>query len=421
MLLSKLPLAICLLLGCAPAAQPPAPPVAGAGAATASEAPSSNMPRLPAAERRITLVQSSPLETELGDPATPQTGPTWLSMIEAARDSIELCHFYASSESDSALEAVIEALARAASRGVRVRMLLDTRLSETYASTFERLAGFVELRRWDAGHDLGGIQHAKYMIIDQAQVFLGSANFDWRSLSHVHEVGLRLEAPEIAHELADLFELDWVLAAPGKTPRPVQDPSPWSRVELDDGQIVQLVASPRGLLPDEDAWELDQLVSLIAGARERLSIELLEYDSAFRDGTPFTTLDDALRAAAARGVRVTVLLSNWQLRHPGPAQRLEQVDGIDVFIVTIPTHSSGFIPFARVIHAKYAVADGEIAWIGSSNWQGDYFHLSRNVGAVVHGQALAAQLEAVFAKLRQSPYAEPLDPQADYSPPRIGP
>jgi phosphatidylserine/phosphatidylglycerophosphate/cardiolipin synthase-like enzyme len=300
-------------------------------------------------------------------------------------------------------------------------MLVDARLGDTYAGTLDRLAGLFELRRWDASQELGGIQHAKYMIVDEAQLFVGSANFDWRSLSHIHEIGVRLEAPAIAREIGSLFELDWVLAAPGATPRPALAAPAWERVELGDGQQIELVASPRGWLPDESAWELEPLLALVAGARERLSIELLEYDAAFRDGSAFAALDDALRAAAARGVKVRLLLSNWQLRHPEAAQRLQQAEGIEVAIVTIPPHASGFIPFARVIHAKYAVADGEIAWIGSSNWQGDYFHLSRNVGVVVRGRPIASELEAVFARLAESPHATPLDPAATYEAPRVGP
>ncbi len=87
----------------------------------------------------------------------------------------------------------------------------------------------------------------------------------------------------------------------------------------------------------------------------------------------------------------------------------------------IPEHSSGFIPFARVIHAKFLVVDDRISWLGTSNWSGDYFHRSRNVGVMVEGQRLAAQLETVFDGLWNGPYAIPVDPEASYPKPRIGP
>ena len=61
---------------------------------------------------------------------------------------------------------------------------------------------------------------------------------------------------------------------------------------------------------------------------------------------------------------------------------------IEVKLVTIPEWSGGFIPFARVIHAKYLVVDAEHSWLGTSNWSKDYFFKSRNVGIVVNGLAL---------------------------------
>jgi phosphatidylserine/phosphatidylglycerophosphate/cardiolipin synthase-like enzyme len=77
------------------------------------------------------------------------------------------------------------------------------------------------------------------------------------------------------------------------------------------------------------------------------------------------------------------------------------------------------VPFARVAHAKYMVVDGERAWVGTSNWEGDYFTHSRNVGLVVEGAAFAAQLERVFHDAFAGPYAEPVDPRKTYEPPRV--
>jgi phosphatidylserine/phosphatidylglycerophosphate/cardiolipin synthase-like enzyme len=73
-----------------------------------------------------------------------------------------------------------------------------------------------------------------------------------------------------------------------------------------------------------------------------------------------------------------------------------------------------------VVHAKYLVVDGEKAWIGTSNWERGYFHDSRNVGLIVDGRPFAQKLERFFQSGWTSRYAEPVDPDADYAPPRIG-
>jgi phosphatidylserine/phosphatidylglycerophosphate/cardiolipin synthase-like enzyme len=140
-----------------------------------------------------------------------------------------------------------------------------------------------------------------------------------------------------------------------------------------------------------------------------------------REGAPFRELDDALRRAAGRGVKVELLLSDWSTRAGTiePLQLLAEVPGVRVRLWTIPRWSGGFVPFARVAHAKYLVVDGATAWIGTSNWEGDYFLKSRNVGLIVDGPRFAARLERIFQSGWQSPYAYPLDPKASYTPPAI--
>ena len=83
-------------------------------------------------------------------------------------------------------------------------------------------------------------------------------------------------------------------------------------------------------------------------------------------------------------------------------------------------HSTGFVPFSRVIHSKYLVADGERAWIGTSNWEEGYFRRSRNVGLILEGAAIGRRLDRYFETGWNSPYAEAVDPRKDYVPPRIG-
>ena len=71
-------------------------------------------------------------------------------------------------------------------------------------------------------------------------------------------------------------------------------------------------------------------------------------------------------------------------------------------------------------HAKYMVVDGARAWVGTANWERDYFFQTRNVGLVVEGGPLPARLDAFFAQNWSSPYAEDLVKDRMYQPPRIG-
>src|SRR5262252_5179435 len=88
----------------------------------------------------LVLVESRPLETSLGDPSLPATAGVWLEMIGAARTTLDLEEYYLSERPGEALSPVLEAIGAAAARGVRVRLLLDSRMHRTYPLPADSLA-----------------------------------------------------------------------------------------------------------------------------------------------------------------------------------------------------------------------------------------------------------------------------------------
>ena len=86
-------------------------------------------------------------------------------------------------------------------------------------------------------------------------------------------------------------------------------------------------------------------------------------------------------------------------------------------VLTVPPASTGDIPFARVSHAKFFIVDGAKAWIGTSNWEGDYFLKTRNVAIVVENGGLPARLDRIFEDDWSSSYSQPLgSPPAPLAP-----
>ena len=340
-------------------------------------------------------------------------------MIDRAKRTLDFAEFYASdAEADaggaSRLAPVIAAIERAIHRGVRVRFLADAVFAPKYPATLARLrsAGVV-VRTIDCAPRYGGVQHAKYFVVDGEEAFAGSQNFDWRALAHIQEMGVRVRDRAIAGALVDLFETDWALAEPGTAPTTrakthLESPD----AKTSTGESIALFASPRGWLPDESCWDLPRIVSLLDGAQRSVTLQVLVYSTQNRDKSSFTTLDDALRRAAARGVRVRLMVSHWGANAGSHArasvESLASVPNVEVRVLTIPPWSGGEIPFARVAHAKYLVVDGRAAWVGTSNWEGDYFLKSRNVAIVAEGGALAPRLARVFDDGWSSPHAAPL-------------
>lgn len=379
------------------------------------------------AEPELELVESSPVETTLEHPEIPDAKDVWPRMIAGATRSVDVAQFYVSNAPGSRLEPVIQALEAAADRGVKVRVLAEEKFVSQYPETLQRLAGRANVRvlRMDTAKSMGGVLHAKYFVVDGREAYLGSQNFDWRALEHIQELGLRVRVPEVVRRLAEVFEQDWALAG-GASPSPVTEkadavPGPFE-ARFGGGTVrVAPAFSPRGYLPEPGAWDLPQLVKLIDGARESVRVQLLTYRAKDRSGGEFRELEDALKRASARGVKVELLVADWA-KKAGTIEGLQALHAppnLTVKLVTIPRWSGGFVPFARVVHAKYMVVDGEAAWVGTSNWEADYFTKSRNVGVIVQGAAFAKELERFFTGTWTSPYAAEVDPQARYTPPNV--
>jgi phosphatidylserine/phosphatidylglycerophosphate/cardiolipin synthase-like enzyme len=391
--------------------------VSACGGPTGST-PSPLAPRTAPAAAAIELVETPPVETTLDHPDVANASPTWVAMIDRAHRTLDFAEFYASEAepkdlAQSQLTPVIAAIQRAVKRGVKVRFLADSVFAPKYPETLEtlRAAGAV-VRIIDFGKRGGGILHAKYFVVDGAESFVGSQNFDWRALAHIQEIGVRVASPAIAAELLELLDTDWDLAAGGPAETRVHHAHAAGDVRASTGESVVLTASPKGWLPDESSWELPKLVALLDGARRAVDVQVLTYKTKERDGSAFPTLDDALRRAATRGVHVRLLVSDWSTKPGSDARQvldeLAKVPNVEVRVIVIPKYSGGEVAFARVAHAKYMVVDGAIAWVGTSNWEGDYFTKSRNVGVIATGGALPARLDAIFEDGWSGAYGKPL-------------
>ncbi len=379
----------------------------------------------------LTLVESWPVETTLDHPAIPDAADVWVRLFDGATTSVDLGEFYVATQPESRLETVLAALVRAADRGVTVRLTADAKFAKTYPETLASLDAHehVEVRQLDLAPVTGGVLHAKYFVVDGRVAFVGSQNFDWRSLTHVQELGFTVDEPRVVDVYERVFAIDWAVA--GGTPvadalaaAPAVDP-------LVDGVPVALagggtalitpVASPTGLLGDERLWDLPHLLAAIEGAKTRIRLQALSYERVGYDKIEWKALDDALRAAAGRGVKVELIVADWSKSGDKLAsvKGLQGVDGVTVKFASIPEASTGFVDFARVVHSKYVTVDGDWAWIGTSNLSRDYFYGSRNVGLVARGAPFATQLDGVFDTLWTSSYVEVVDPaRTDYKPPR---
>ncbi len=373
------------------------------------------------------LVYTAPVETALQADDLRNTAQVWQQMFDAAKTRIDLGQFYVANQQGSLLDGVLQHLKAAGERGVKIRFLMEEKgIRISTPETLEQLKAIpnLELRIIPYQRLSGGILHAKYLLVDGEQAFVGSQNFDWRALAHIHETGLRISDAGVVGQIQAIFEQDWQAQALLAADKPVP-PLPYQpKAETPQGNY--LVASPRAYNPAGVIDSQVELPRLLATAKQRVRVQVMDYAPLSygpEHSRPYyAVIDNALRSAAARGVQVELMVANWNTKKPDIAwlKSLAVVPNVQIKIVTIPPASSGFIPFARVIHSKIMTIDGETAWIGTSNWTGGYLDNSRNLELVLHNPAMSQRVDKLYSQLWDSVYAEPIKLEYDYPAPKPG-
>ncbi len=353
---------------------------------------------------RIEVVQSVPLETNLAVSGIRHSQEVWLEMIRGAKQTLDIEQFYVSDQAGEALVPVLQAIQDAGVRGVHVRLLADSKFFKTYPDSVTQIGKSknCEAKTVDFS-PTDGVQHSKFFIVDGKDSFVGSQNFDWRALSHIHEIGLRVEDVAVGRRLTDVFLKDWNAGQPvsrSETP------------SLKDPDEITVVASPPSLSPNGVGSSLTAIVKLMDSAKRSVQIEVMEYTTKGRKVAVWTELDRPIRTAAARGVTVRLLVDLSDVKKAkADLLALSALSNIQVRVVTIPPWSGGAIDHARLIHSKFMVVDGEKAWVGTENWSEGYFFNSRDVGFVTSDRDVVSKLGQIHSKVWDSSYSGPVPTQ----------
>ena len=370
------------------------------------------------------LVESVPVETTMERSRLPRTQTVWLDMINNTKSTLDIGMFYFANKKGEALEPVIDAIKNAAARGVKVRVLVDSAFYSGSEKSVDELAGITNIivAKISFKGSGGGVMHAKYMIADERDLYIGSANTDWRALEHIHELGVRVKNKKLAKNFIAIFNYDWNNSDAGRNTvtgelisadEILNSYKKLSFSTRNYGSVTLYPCfSPIGKLPEGFDSEESQLLDIINSAKFRLNIQMYSFNT--RD--EYTAIDNALRTAAERGVKIKIIFANWSIRKGATEviQSLSQVPNIEIKFGSIPEHSGGFIPYARVEHCKYFIADNNISWISTSNWEKGYFYGSRNATLVIKNKKVNRTLRNIFMTDWNSQYTETVDPNKTY-------
>ncbi|HEY1812322.1 MAG TPA: phosphatidylserine/phosphatidylglycerophosphate/cardiolipin synthase family protein [Kofleriaceae bacterium] len=307
---------------------------------------------------------SAPAPTPLVDPdlqllVTPAPDhAAFVQAIDGAKASIELAMFHLTDHT------VLDALVRAAGRGVAVRVILDG--ASLKDARYDRVAqalsaGHVQVR---GSSPAFSITHEKAMIVDRAVAFITAINLT-RDEATTRDFGVITRAPGVVGGARELFDADWSNAASGGNATPVlAEPS--------------LVVSPGAR---------QKLVGLVAAAK-RDAIATVE-----NLGDP--GIADALMAAAKRGVRVRVIVPLCDkgldpLYNLAPARRLAAAG---VGVRTMPAPETAHQPY---MHSKLIQIDGATTFVGSENFSINSLTKARELGVIFANAEAALEIENAF-------------------------
>jgi cardiolipin synthase len=318
--------------------------------------------------------------------------PALVAALDAASDEIFLeTYIFAADETGSL---VADALARAAARGVRVRLLIDGFGAHDFAPRFlamlEQAGARVlvyrpEVARWSARRSRWRRMHRKLASIDARVAFVGGINviddFDTPDPAPPrYDYAVRIEGPLVARVRAEAAKL-WSLVSWARLGR--RGPGLRAREEvlaaarrIADGQRAALLVRDnlRHRRDIEKAY-----LSHIGHARQEIVIACAYF-------FPGRRIRRALMAAAARGVRVVLLLQGrveYPILHYAPHALYDTL--LEAGVEIREYHLS-------LLHAKVAVFDRKRASVGSSNIDPFSLLLAREANVFVNDRAFAGEL-----------------------------
>ncbi|MGP0171708.1 phospholipase D-like domain-containing protein [Pseudomonas sp. NCHU5208] len=323
--------------------------------------------------------------------------PRMLAAIEAAQRQVELELYLI--EDGRCSERLVQALCRAAARGVSVRGLFDAYGAAGLGAALRQqlLVAGVQLRwynpvRWRRGMRNFHRDHRKLLLVDRRLAYVGgtgSTDEFWlpdAPQSAWHEAMVEIEGP-LVEDWQQLFEHQWRTRfswRPNHTPEPLRLPErPAAGLGL--GRVAYADA----------AQHRDILLSLLRalrGAKQRVWLATPYF-------LPTWKVRRALRRAAARGVEVRLLLAGRHTDHP-PVR----FAGQRYYPRLLKAGVRIFEYQPRFLHLKMVLVDDWVS-VGSCNF--DHWNLRFNLDANVEAldpaftQAVASSFIADFTASRE--------------------
>ncbi|MFX1576095.1 MAG: phosphatidylserine/phosphatidylglycerophosphate/cardiolipin synthase family protein [Promethearchaeota archaeon] len=235
--------------------------------------------------------------------------------------------------------------------------------------------------------------HSKFIIIDREIVIVQSANWAKSGIPPINsdgnrEWGVAIRNPDVVQYFLNVFANDVIAATPY-----TQDgddyvflsastytgpyPAPFSNQSFTGTMTITSLVSPNECIPP--------IVALIDSATSTLDIQQM-YSKISWDGSS-NQFNDAIIAAAARGVTCRVMLDN---RSSG------MQDVADMFLANGVQVAFTNQTYFGWTHNKGVIADNQRVLISSINWSNESVSENREAGVIISHSGVANYFSQIF-------------------------
>ncbi|MCD4671567.1 MAG: hypothetical protein K8R77_02785 [Anaerolineaceae bacterium] len=294
---------------------------------------------------------------------SPAVESALLNAIRGAQHSIDLAIYNLTNEE------IGDALLEAAQRGVQVRMVMESKSMDKIIPQGLAAAG-ISIQ----GDNRGALMHHKFLVIDDQDVWSGSANFTNSGLTSDNNNLVHIRSSRLAENYTTEFEEMWAYHLFGADSF-ANTPNPQLTV---DGVLLESYFSP-------DDGVLNHLVALVNDAETSIAIMAFSFTS--------DDLAVAVIQQARQGVEVQIVMDEAQAasNQGGEYENLRQA-GLDV-------HLDGN---RGQMHHKVIIIDEQIVSFGSYNFSANAERRNDENVIIAHDPELAGAFMVEFARI----YAE---------------
>jgi len=296
-----------------------------------------------------------------------------VALIDSAQESVDVAAY------DLDLSSVAEALIRAQTDGVRVRVVTDGSNAGAEAVARLRQARVPIVARPDKGW---GIMHNKFVVVDGIWVWTGSWNLTengtYRNNNNAVLIASRALAEDYTAEFEEMFAGLFGPSSPAETPYPLIDIA-------GQGRAVQVEVY---FAPEDGA--ADRLLQLLASAQTSVRFLAFQFTS--------SPIADALVDLAGEGIAVQGVVEARSAGSP-----YSQYDRLRAGGVAVVPDGNPYI-----MHHKVLIIDDQTVVLGSYNFTASADEDNDENLLIIHDPEVAAAFLAEFGRvLQEAQTAEP--------------